>query len=314
MTVKDVFDLRRQGRIEEAYDAIRPMYAAHKGRYTTLCMFWTASDIFKKRLDEGHIDEAAKILEALKRMQPRVEEINKELDTQATATTATTVAKLPWEKDEQQQSGTSAAAFIASASRRLAKALKDKGSRKDSQRGRNKSSQENISAISALSAGQTDSAGQETSPSGDHSSNSCNYSLDYNYFKRCSSPLRGSCSKEKVIHENISAISALSAGQQIASTTSDNSCHSSDSCSNDDLSGHLIVSLDEGIIRPIEGINAPQRVVLACLTAHPGYNVPQISDSTGIPAKSIERHVSALIARNIIEHRGSKKTGGYYVK
>ena len=260
MTVKDVFDLRRQGRIEEAYDAIRPIYAAHKGRYTTLCMFWTASDIFKKRLDEGRTDEAAKILEALKRMQPCVEEINKELDTQATATPAATASKLPWEKDEQQQSGTSAAAFIASASRRLAKALKDKGSRKDSQRGRNKSSQENISSLSALSARQTNSAGQETSPSGDHSSNS------------------------------------------------------SDSCSNDDLSGHLIVSLDEGIIRPIEGINAPQRVVLACLTAHPGYNVPQISDSTGIPAKSIERHVSALIARNLIEHRGSKKTGGYYAK
>ena len=101
MTVKDVFDLRRQGRIEEAYDAIRPMYAAHKGRYTTLCMFWTASDIFKKRLEEGRINEAAKILEALKRMQPRIEEINKDLDTQATATPAATATKLPWEKNEQ---------------------------------------------------------------------------------------------------------------------------------------------------------------------------------------------------------------------
>ena len=31
MTVKEIFDLRRQGRVEEAYDAIRPLYAAHKG-------------------------------------------------------------------------------------------------------------------------------------------------------------------------------------------------------------------------------------------------------------------------------------------
>ena len=53
MTVKDVFELRRQGRIEEAYDAIRPMYAVHKGRYTTLCMFWTARDMFNLRLHEG---------------------------------------------------------------------------------------------------------------------------------------------------------------------------------------------------------------------------------------------------------------------
>ena len=52
MTVKEVFDLRKQGRIEEAYDTIRPMYAAHKGRYTTLCMFWTAADVFKLRLEQ----------------------------------------------------------------------------------------------------------------------------------------------------------------------------------------------------------------------------------------------------------------------
>ena len=291
MTVKDVFDLRRQGRIEEAYDAIRPMYAAHKGRYTTLCMFWTASDIFKKRLEEGRINEAAKILEALKRMQPRVEEINKELDTQATATPATIAAKLPWEKNEQQKSGTSAAAFIASASRRLAKALKDKGSRGSNRSSISDSSQEEFSAISTLSARQQD-----------------------NRKKQVILAEIAETAEREPAQKNISAISALSAGQQIASTTSDHSSNSSDSCSNDDLSGHLIVSLDEGIIRPIEGINAPQRVVLACLTAHPGYNVPQISDSTGIPAKSTERHVSALISRNLIEHRGSKKTGGYYAK
>ena len=31
MTVKEVFELRKQGKIEEAYEAIRPMYAVHKG-------------------------------------------------------------------------------------------------------------------------------------------------------------------------------------------------------------------------------------------------------------------------------------------
>jgi len=79
MTVKDVFDLRRQGRIEEAYEAIRPMYATHKGRYTTLCMFWTASDVFKLRMDEGRTDEAEKICRAMQRMLPRVQEIERQL-------------------------------------------------------------------------------------------------------------------------------------------------------------------------------------------------------------------------------------------
>ena len=74
MTVKDVFDLRKQGRIEEAYDAIRPMYAVHRGKYTTLCMFWTAHDILKLRLQAKRIDEAEKIFKALLRILPNIED------------------------------------------------------------------------------------------------------------------------------------------------------------------------------------------------------------------------------------------------
>ena len=123
MTVKEVFDLRKQGRIEEAYDAIRPMYAQHKGRYTTLCMFWTAADVFKLRLEQGRIDEAEKIYRALLRLQPRVEEITKELDSNNASSSSTPPApddddsKLPWEKTPQPTS--SAAAFLRYAKSRL---------------------------------------------------------------------------------------------------------------------------------------------------------------------------------------------------
>ena len=74
MTVKEVFDLRKQGKIEEAYEAIRPMYAVHQGKYTTLCMFWTASDILKKRIESKRIQEAENIFRALLRVQPNVED------------------------------------------------------------------------------------------------------------------------------------------------------------------------------------------------------------------------------------------------
>lgn len=74
MTVKEIFDLRKQGKIEEAYEAIRPQYAVHKGKYTTLCMFWTASDILKKRVKEGRQDEALKIFKALLRILPNLED------------------------------------------------------------------------------------------------------------------------------------------------------------------------------------------------------------------------------------------------
>ena len=74
MTVKDVFELRKQGKIEEAYEAIRPMYAVHQGKYTTLCMFWTASDILKKRLQEERIQEAENIFKALLRVLPNIDD------------------------------------------------------------------------------------------------------------------------------------------------------------------------------------------------------------------------------------------------
>ena len=74
MTVKEVFELRKQGKIEEAYEAIRPMYAVHQGKYTTLCMFWTASDILKKRIKEKRLDEAEKIFKALQRVLPNIDD------------------------------------------------------------------------------------------------------------------------------------------------------------------------------------------------------------------------------------------------
>jgi len=72
MTVREVFELRKQDRIEEAYEAIRPLYANDKGPYASVAMFWTATDILKTRLNEGCIGEAENIFAALERMLPNV--------------------------------------------------------------------------------------------------------------------------------------------------------------------------------------------------------------------------------------------------
>ena len=74
MTVKEIFDLRKQGRIEEAYEAIRPMYRVHKGYYTSLCMYHCAKDVFHLRIAEGRIDEASKIYQALERLVPFIDD------------------------------------------------------------------------------------------------------------------------------------------------------------------------------------------------------------------------------------------------
>lgn len=266
MTVKEIFELRRQGKIEEAYDAIRPLYAAHKGRYTSLCMFWTAADIFKKRIDEGRTDEAAKIYEALKRVLPYIKDSDPRPDGHPQQAAIKPSAKpqpddgipgLGIDKGPHRTTD-SAAAFMQSAARRLTVARqhdKQQALAKSKKEDSSNSTQKDFSALSALSAS------QEEDPS----------------------------------------------SSQIESSNSPSSSQE------EDLSGHLVVSLDEGIIRPIEGLNAVQRVVLACVVGHPGYSVPRISESTGIPQKSIERHISVLVDRGLIEPRkGELNTAEYY--
>ena len=213
--------MRKQGRIEEAYDAIRPMYAQHKGRYTTLCMFWTAADVFKLRLEQGRTGEAEKIYRALLRLLPHVEEITKELDSGTgapSAPTATDDSKLPWEKDPQPIS--SAASFLSYAKRRLSQMVESQ--------------------------------------------------------------------------------------QSSADTNPQNSFDSSDS------SDSLLRDAPDDLQSSAWSLSQPQQAVLDAIRANPGARIPALSETIGIPAKTLERHIAALTAIHLIEHRGSKKTGGYY--
>ena len=201
MTVKDIFALRKQGKIEEAYEAIRPIYKEHKGKYTTLCMFWTAADVFKLRLDQKRVEEAEKIYWALERLVPSIED------------------------DEKQ----SAARFMHYAEGRLIKSSEKFRKRYFAMRDKKKHEAPAASIVLSGSPAEMYSLVKATVPAG--------------------SP---------------------------------------------------------------EGLNPGQRAVLDCIKAHPGLKVPGIETETGIPAKSIERHIKVLIERNLIEHRGSKKTGGYH--
>lgn len=72
MTTKEVFELRKQGLQEEAYEAARSLYATDKRPYTSLAMFWTAVDMLRSRAGEGRLAEADRIFQALKRLLPTV--------------------------------------------------------------------------------------------------------------------------------------------------------------------------------------------------------------------------------------------------
>ena len=194
MTVKEIFDLRKQGKIEEAYEAIRPIYRVHKGKYTTLCMFRTAADMLKLRLEQGRVEESEKIFLALKRLVPSLDDDNKK----------------------------SATGFM-----RQAESMLIKSSEKFRKR----------------------------------------------YFA--------------IRHAKEKKVEGFS-----------------DKFSTDfeaDRPTHAEGPLTSG-----------QTKVLDYIKSNPGLRAPMISEGLNIPSKSIERHVKALIAHGLIEHRGSKKTGGYF--
>ncbi len=237
MTVKDIFALRKQGKIEEAYEAIRPIYKEHKGKFTTLCMFWVASDVFKLRLEQKRIEEAEKIYKALQRLIPSIED------------------------DEKH----SAAGFMHYAEGRLIKAS-EKFRKRYFAIKRKTAPAVSSSSVLANSAGEAGSPvdSAATVPAG-------------------------------------SPAAAFPAGFHAGLAASAAATVPVGSPAGPALSGS-----------PAEPLNKGQQVVLDCIKAHPGLKVPGLEAETGIPAKSIERHIKVLIERNLIEHRGSKKTGGYH--
>lgn len=81
MTVKEIFELRREGKVEEAYNAILPMYRVHHGKYTSLAMFWCAVDMMNLLLSRAvdateyslsSLQEAEKIYMSLQRLCPKI--------------------------------------------------------------------------------------------------------------------------------------------------------------------------------------------------------------------------------------------------
>lgn len=226
MMVKDIFALRKQGKVEEAYEAIRPIYREHKGKFTTLCMFWVASDVFKLRLEQKRIEEAEKIYRALERLVPSIED-----------------------KDGK------AKGFMHYAEGRLIKASEKFRKRYFAMRDKKK-------RVDIPS----DNPSKDLNPCDPN--NPCSQEVE-RFSDRFSSdfeaqrPTNAPC---------IIAVPRLTGASK----------------------------------------SAGQTKVLNCIKANEGINVPGIEAETGIPAKSVERHVKVLIERNLIEHRGSKKTGGYH--
>ena len=61
-------------------------------------------------------------------------------------------------------------------------------------------------------------------------------------------------------------------------------------------------------------LNDSQKETFEFIKAHEGYNTTRIAEGLGKPFRTIVKHINVLLELNMIERRGSKKTGGYYAK
>ena len=68
---------------------------------------------------------------------------------------------------------------------------------------------------------------------------------------------------------------------------------------------------DEGLN---EGLNEGLKSLLDFIKDNPGWNAVKISEKINVPFKTVERHIKQLKEIDAIEFKGSKKTGGYFVK
>ena len=245
-------------------------------------------DILRKRIDEGRLDEADKIYKALERMLPRVETLEQELDRQQTAPQQPIMQATPPPPDQQQNESP----------QRLP--LPWEQGAIDTN---NESSPTSAAAAALQSAARRLEKATQT-PQGARV-NGCGDVV-----------LPASLTREPTDTKPDIQFEPCRSVEKTMLSVCGNKGEPSVSPMNEDgesVSSVESVCQDDGIIRSIEGLNAMQRVVLACVVGHPGYSVLRISESTGIPQNSIERHVSALIDRGLIEPRkGELNTVEYY--
>ena len=60
-------------------------------------------------------------------------------------------------------------------------------------------------------------------------------------------------------------------------------------------------------------LNKSQEATLAFITDHEGCNTTGISEGLSKPFRTVDKHVRVVLQLGLIERRGSKKTGGYYL-
>ncbi len=60
-------------------------------------------------------------------------------------------------------------------------------------------------------------------------------------------------------------------------------------------------------------LNFGQQSVYQCIKNNGGINASLLSKKISMPFSTVDKHIRILTKRNLIERRGSRKTGGYWI-
>ena len=76
------------------------------------------------------------------------------------------------------------------------------------------------------------------------------------------------------------------------------------------------ISIEKTIpLQPVEGLNEGLKSLLSAIFQNPGIQARKASIILGNrPVKTLEKQIKTLAEKGLIERRGSKKTGGYFIK
>ncbi|MBQ9587716.1 MAG: winged helix-turn-helix transcriptional regulator [Bacteroidales bacterium] len=61
-------------------------------------------------------------------------------------------------------------------------------------------------------------------------------------------------------------------------------------------------------------LNESQREIFEYIRVNKGCNTTAIAKGLGKPFRTIDKHINTLLQLGLIERRGGKRTGGYYIK
>lgn len=100
MTLSEIVALRKSGCVEQAYDAIRQIYATDKSQAVKSVLFWTAYDMMNQYVAGGYKDEAESIYKALLRLHSDM------TDTDRRAAAALARAGVRFDHEQGVQTGT----------------------------------------------------------------------------------------------------------------------------------------------------------------------------------------------------------------